>query len=258
MKKTKQTSWDPSKYNTNSKGQAIWAKELIDKIGIQGYESILDIGCGDGKITEDLAQITSGEVIGIDFDQNMINFAKEIYKKPTFIQMDAQNINFENRFDIVFSNAALHWVQDHKAVVNGIYKALKSNGKAILQMGGEGNAKDVFEALNKITPNYAKYLQGYKPPYHFCSDTYYNNLLHQAGFSKYNAKLIQKDMIHDNVTAFRGWLETTWFPFIDRIPKSLKETFLKEWIDAYLYYFPQDENGKIHIAMIRLEVEAVK
>ncbi|MDD5359186.1 MAG: methyltransferase domain-containing protein [Sulfurovaceae bacterium] len=258
MKKTKQTSWDPNKYNVNSKGQAIWAKELIDKIGIEGYESILDIGCGDGKITEDLAQITTGEVVGIDFDQNMVDFAKEIYKKPTFIQMDAQNINFENRFDIVFSNAALHWVQDHKAVVNGIYKALKRNGKAILQMGGEGNAKDVFEALEKITPNYAKYLQGYKSPYRFCSDIYYNDLLGQVGFSKYNAKLIQKDMVHDDVTAFKGWLETTWFPFIDRIPKSLKETFLKEWIDTYLDYFPQDENGKIHIAMIRLEVEAVK
>lgn len=251
-------TWDPNHYAKNSRGQEIWAKELIEKIDLQGNESILDIGCGDGKITDLLAQMTSGETVGIDFSDNMIAFAKEQFGKPVFMQMDAQALAFENRFDVVFSNAALHWVSDHKSVLSGIYKALKPDGKAVLQMGGKGNAQAVFNVLENLTEDYRPYFKDFVPPYTFCSDAQYKQWLNEIGFSSFEAKLILKKMLHEDADAFRGWLETTWFPYLMRLPEKIREVFLQTWIKAYIDINPSDKEGRISIDMVRLEVIARK
>jgi len=86
----------------------LWAKELINKLDIGDSDTILDIGCGDGKVTNLLSSLTLGKVVGIDFSQEMIELAKSSYSAPIFMQMDAQSIQFKDEFDIIFSNAALH------------------------------------------------------------------------------------------------------------------------------------------------------
>ena len=250
--------WKAGAYAANSKGQAVWANELIEKMELKGNESILDIGCGDGKITDTLSRRTSGEVVGIDFSSEMIAYAKAAFSKPTFMQMDAQALSFNERFDVVFSNAALHWVKDHQAVLEGIYKALKPKGRAILQMGGAGNGEKVFEAFHHILPDYAAYFGGFESPYTFHSDMTYEALLNGIGFSTHQAHLVFKDMVHENLKAFRGWLETTWFPFINPVPYALKETFIEAWIEAYLALCPPDQEGRVHVSMMRLEVQLIK
>jgi len=250
--------WKAGAYAANSKGQAIWANELIEKIGLVGNESILDIGCGDGKITDALSHLTSGEVVGIDFSHEMIAYAKTAFSKPMFMQMDAQALNFDARFDVVFSNAALHWAKDHHAILQGIYQALKSKGRAILQMGGAGNGKKVFEALDHILPDYAEYFEGFESPYTFHSDETYEALLSGIGFSTHKAHLVFKDMVHENLKAFRGWLETTWFPFINLVPNKQKEAFVEAWIEAYILRCPPDHEGRVHVDMTRLEVQLCK
>jgi len=251
-------TWKAQAYAAHSKAQTIWAKELIEKIGLSGNESILDIGCGDGKITNYLSEHTSEEVVGIDLSAEMIAYAQTTFHNPCFVQMDAKKLEFEERFDVVFSNAALHWVRDHEAVMRGIYRALKTNGKAVLQMGGEGNADEVFATLKCILLDYAEYYEEFDSPYTFCSDREYKEMLRCVGFSQYRAELIPKDMVHDDVTTFRGWLETTWFPYIQRIPEPMQDDFIQKWITTYIEHFPLDENGRVHVAMVRLEVEAVK
>jgi trans-aconitate methyltransferase len=250
--------WKASDYAANSKGQAVWAQELISKIELNGNESILDIGCGDGKITNTLSCLTSGEVVGIDFSSEMIAYAKTTFSKPTFMQMDAQALSFSERFDVVFSNAALHWVKDHKAVLEGIYKVLKPKGRAILQMGGAGNGEKVFEAFHKILPNYAVYFERFETPYTFYSTKTYEGLLSDMHFSTHQAYLVFKDMVHENLKAFRGWLETTWFPFINPVPSEKKEAFLESWIEAYYALCPPDHEGRVHVGMMRLEVQLCK
>jgi len=250
--------WKADDYAANSKGQAVWAKELIEKIGLVGNESILDIGCGDGKITDALSRLTRGEVVGIDFSHEMIAYSKEAFSKPLFMQMDAQALAFNERFDVVFSNAALHWAKDHHAILQGIYQALKPKGRAILQMGGEGNGKKVFEALHHILPEYADYFEGFESPYTFYSDHAYEVLLNGIGFNTHQAHLVPKDMVHESLKAFRGWLETTWFPFINPVPSAQKEAFVEAWIEAYSALCPLDFEGRVHVTMMRLEVQLSK
>lgn len=155
MAKSKNYSWDAKDYSKNSANQLQWAKELIPKLKLSGNEKLLDIGCGDGKITAELAQnLPNGSVIGIDNSEAMINlaktsFAEKSYPNLSFQRMDARELKFVEQFDRVFSNAALHWIIDHRPVLNGVYKSLKMSGKLLFQMGGKGNAQDILGIIDE-------------------------------------------------------------------------------------------------------------
>ena len=114
-------SWNAVDYAKNSLAQLAWARELMEKLLLRGNESLLDIGCGDGKITAQLASATTGYVLGIDSSSGMIQIASEKfsdtnYPNLSFAQMDAADIQLSEKFDVAFSNAALHWIGDHVAV----------------------------------------------------------------------------------------------------------------------------------------------
>ncbi len=149
--------WNPEEYQASSSNQKKWGEELLSKIDfIKGYEKVLDIGCGDGKITAYIAQkVPQGFVVGIDSSEDMINLAKRNFPSNThsnlvFIVKDAREIDFEEEFDIVFSNACLHWIVDHLPVLEKIKRTLKPSGKIFLQMGGKGNAAEVIRTLETI------------------------------------------------------------------------------------------------------------
>jgi len=250
--------WNAQKYKQFSKSQEKWAKELIEDISIDETTSILDIGCGDGKVTNLFYQQSAKEVIGIDSSSNMIVLAKSNYKEITFIVMDAQKIEFENKFDLVFSNAALHWVKNHEAVLQGVYKSLKPYGKIVFQMGGYGNAAMIFQALETTKQKYSQYFRDFSSPYTFHTDRYYDALLEKYGFVNKKVALIKKDMIHQDRKIFKGWLETTWFPYLNQVPKEFQEHFLEQWIENYLDIVPLDLEKRVHVSMVRLEVKAQK
>jgi len=115
--------WDPADYSAHSQAQSQWAGDVIAKLELKGTESVLGIGCGDGKVTALLAsRLPSGEVIGIDSSAGMVNRARETfpgtaYPNISFLCMDARDIRFSERFDLVFSSAALHWAQDHPGML---------------------------------------------------------------------------------------------------------------------------------------------
>src|SRR5205809_7855039 len=120
--------WDASDYAKNSQGQYGWAMGNIGKLALQGSEAVLDIGCGDGKITAEIARLVPhGRVLGIDRSEEMIALAMRLIQLPntTFRILDAQGLDFDSEFDAVFSNSALHWMPNPQAVVRGIARALK-------------------------------------------------------------------------------------------------------------------------------------
>ena len=110
----KNYKWDAREYEKHSLGQQKWARELIEKISLKGTENVLDIGCGDGKVTAEISKLVrKGSIIGIDNSAAMIKLATDrhsasIYPNLSFQKMDAVNLNFNDRFDLIFSNAVLH------------------------------------------------------------------------------------------------------------------------------------------------------
>jgi trans-aconitate 2-methyltransferase len=258
--------WNAVDYAKSSSVQQQWARDLIRKLELKGNEQILDIGCGDGKVSAEIAvAVPDGSVIGVDNSEAMIALAQSTYSADVvpnmrFQQGDASRLTFTNEFDIVFSNATLHWILDHRPVLQGIYKSLKPNGKILLQMGGRGNAADVLSVFDTFlaTNEWRGYFRDFTFPYGFYDNKEYRQWLRDAGFQEKRVEMIPKDAIHQNRTAFEGWIRTTWLPYTQRVPIDKRETFIARLADEYLQLHPTDENGMVHVQMMRLEVEAVK
>jgi len=258
--------WRPEKYERSSSAQQLWAEELISKINIQGFERVLDIGCGDGKITARIADLVpDGSVLGIDSSKEMVRFASEKFppeRHPNlrFQEADARDLGFEEEFDLVVSFATLHWITDHEPVLLGIQRALKPGGSIFLQFGGRGNAAEPLAIAAEIISEerWCPYFQDFDFRYGFFGPEEYRIWLAQSGLQSLWVDLIPKDMIQQSPEAFAGWIETTWLPYLERVPEDFRREFVSEIVDRYIQDHPLDGEERVHVKMMRLEVVAEK
>ncbi|HNT72603.1 MAG TPA: methyltransferase domain-containing protein [Methanothrix sp.] len=259
-------NWRPDKYERSSSAQKLWAEELIRKIEISGYERVLDIGSGDGRITAGIADLAPrGSVLGVDSSEEMVSFAREKFpagRHPnlSFQQADARNLSFEEEFDLVVSFATLHWVGDHRPVLLGIRRALKPGGRAFLQFGGRGNAALPLRIADEMISEdrWRRYFEGFDFRYGFFGAEEYRGLLEEAGLEPKRVELIPKDMVQPGPEGFAGWIETTWHPYLERVPESRRRDFVSDIVARYLRLHPPDGEGRVHVRMVRLEVVAEK
>ncbi len=262
----KSYAWNPADYAKNSANQYAWAKELIPKLKLQGDDVLLDIGCGDGKITAEIAKhLPNGKAVGVDSSPQMIKLAKttfpsEEYTNLSFQVMDARHLTFQAEFDVAFSNAALHWILDQKTVLQGVQRSLKPAGRVLFQMAGKGNAQAVLKLLDEMCTEgkWRGFFEGFKFPYAFLSAEEYRALVLEAGFEPLRVEVFPKDMKFVGADAMAGWVRTTWLPFTERIPVKLRDSFVEEIVNCYLERHPADAEGVVHLGMVRLEVEAKK
>lgn len=259
-----QREWDAEDYAAHSASQQQWARELIDKLRLRGDEALLDVGCGDGRTAALLAErLPLGSVLGIDQSESMVRLAERQfpasrYHSLSFQLMDATRIELPPRFDVALSTAALHWVEDHQAVLRGLRACLKPSGRIMLQMGGRGNAAEALAVAGEVIvrPRWRSRFAGFTPPYAFYGPEEYERWLPEAGFHLLRAELVPKEMRHKGEAQFMGWLRTTWFPYSDRLPEGERDAFFDDVLAAYTAVFPPDADGVIHVKMVRLEVEA--
>lgn len=257
-------TWDAALYARHSSVQQQWARELIAKLNLRGQEHVLDIGSGDGKVsTEIAAAVPDGSVLGIDNSEDMIRYAAAQYSHVPnlrFATGDAKAINLPEKFDVVFSNAVLHWVVDHRAVLRSIAGSLRPGGRVLLQMGGKGNAAAVLAAVEHVIAReeWSDSFVGFEFPYGFYGPAEYLPWLAEAGLRAIRVELIAKDMVHADREAFAGWFRTTWMPWTQRASEGRREEFVAQVMQTYLAAHPADDQGRIHVAMSRLEVEAVE
>jgi trans-aconitate methyltransferase len=258
--------WDAADYARSSAGQQQWARELIAKLQLQGDERLLDIGSGDGKVTAEIASfLPNGSVLGIDNSPEMVAlagscFPKNEYSNLSFQLADAARLLFDNEFDVVFSNATLHWILDHHPILSGITRGLKPGGRILFQMGGRGNAAGVVVAVNEVCarPEWRDRFVGFQFPYGFYNVGEYCGWLVEANLTPVRVELIPKDMAHADRFAFEGWLRTTWMPYTQRIQEELRQEFVKQVAETYLTTNPPSADGVVHLQMVRLEVESKK
>ncbi len=264
---TQQTyAWNAVDYTKNSSNQYEWAQELIPKLNLKGNEALLDIGCGNGKVTQLLASyLPHGKVVGIDSSKEMVALARKTYPhchypNLTFLRMDARELTFPEQFDVAFSNASLHWIIDHQPVLKGVNRALEDNGKLLFQMAGKGNAQDIIAVLEEMISeeDCKPYFRNFTFPYGFYEPEEYTKWLTDAGFKPQRVDLLSKDMKLEGIGGLIGWIRTTWLPFTERLPAEFRDCFIGEIADRYVKAYPMDEDGTIHVKMCRLEVQAVK
>jgi trans-aconitate 2-methyltransferase len=259
-------TWDAEDYSRSSSAQQVWARELIGKLRLQGNESVLDIGCGDGRVTAEIAALVpGGRVLGIDNSPEMIGFASRNRGggpagNLAFLLKDAGEMDFEEEFDVVFSNATLHWVIDHQPVLRCISRALRPAGRILLQMGGRGNAAEILALMDDLPadPKWQRHFPERVSAYGFHGPEEYAGWLIEAGLTPVRLELLPKDMAQRGKDGLASWLRTTWLPYTQRVPEDMRDEFVSEMAERYLHAHPPDGAGLVHVQMFRLEVEARK
>ncbi|MGD0784992.1 MAG: methyltransferase domain-containing protein [Sedimentisphaerales bacterium] len=257
--------WDAEEYSKNSGNQKRWADGLLKQIDFKGNEIVLDIGCGDGKITALIREKTPrGVVLGIDSSKDMIGLAKGRYdgkyKNMSFKKADACGLGFKNRFDIVFSNASFHWISDHNSLLKCIYQSLRPGGNLFVQMGAKGNFCDIVATGNKLIrrKKWRKYFKNFIFPYNFFAASAYRKLLRKYGFKINTIHTFSQYMEYDEKEKFKKSLSTIWMPYMCKAPSGLRGQFLDETVEQYLKDYPPNKNGWIRVKMNRLEFQAQK
>lgn len=256
--------WNPEVYANNSSNQLSWARALIARLGLSGREALMDVGCGDGKVTAEIAGLLpDGFVLGVDASAAFIEYAREHYppeQYPSlqFEQMDARKLIYPMRFDVIFSNAALHWFDDHRAFLAGCARLMQPGGRLVISCGGKGNAEEFHAAIDHVLhqPRWEPYFKDFTFPYSFYAPSDYQAWLPEAGFTAERIELVEKDMVHPGLDGLATWLRSVWLPYTTRVPEAEREDFIAECVAGYVARYPLDAEGQGHVKMVRLEVEA--
>jgi trans-aconitate 2-methyltransferase len=167
------TEWDAAEYAQRSGLQEAMADEVLSLLDLEGQERILDIGCGDGRITAAIAaRLPEGMVVGVDSSHAMISFAssrfgQSIRPNVRFEIADARNLPFRNEFDLVVSFNALHWLPEQDAPLRSIRLAMKSDGAAQLRLVPTGERKSLENVIEetRLSPRWAQYFREFRDPY---------------------------------------------------------------------------------------------
>ena len=232
---------------------------------LKGSEKVLDLGCGDGKVTSEIAtHLKTGSILGIDSSVNMIKLANKTFPQSThpnlkFKVKDIQDLNYDSEFDLIFSNAALHWIKDHSNLLKSIQRSLKPGGRILIQMGGKGNGKEILDIGDELTedPEWNTYFHDFSFPYGFYDAKTYKKWLEEAGLTALRVELISKVMDQNGIEGLKSWMRTVWLPYTQRIPENLQEKFIDDVAYRYIENHPIDLDGFVHVDMVRLEVEAL-
>ena len=214
--------FDGEKYQQASKHQKEWGNKIISELALTGNERILDLGCGDGVLTRQLAGIVPrGYVLGLDGSPGMIETAgHHTNDNLSFVCMDINDLDFSNEFDFIFSNAALHWVKDHENLLKNCKRALRENGRIRWSFGGFGNSLNlcgILEAAIK-SPEYKDLFDGFEWPWYMPNTETYTRLVKNAGYSKYEITLENADRHFTSGDELIKWIDQPCIvPFLDYI-----------------------------------------
>lgn len=231
--------FDGEKYKQASTHQKEWGNNLISELSLSGNEAILDLGCGDGGLTEQLAQLApNGTVLGIDASDGMIVTAQNRVKPNLmFKKMDINMLDFHNKFDVIFSNATLHWIKDHRRLFKNSFRALRDGGVILWDFAGDGNCSNFFNVIReKIqSDKYKNYFNNFEWPWYMPTKNDYTQIVANSGFRKYSIVEINRDRFFFNADEMIKWIDQpSIVPFISIIPDEMKSEFRDDVIKAML------------------------
>lgn len=261
---TSQDYWKADEYYQNSSSQKNAAADLMKYVKINENEKILDVGCGDGKITAEIAaSIPNGQVIGVDISPAMIDFARGAFPQTThpnlqFILKDAQNLDFDPSFDTLFSFTTLQWIQNHQAFLEGAHKSLKSHGTLAITMP-MGLPSTLEQAVNELisSSEWSSYFDEFSTGWNFIDDIHYGKLLESNHFSPVRLTVVPQRDIFPSREIFEKFI-SQWFPYLRPLPQNLKPLFMSQVVDRFLELESAFPNGEVHFKIRRLEVVATK
>ena len=241
--------WDPKTYAANARFVAELGQPVVELLAPRPGERILDLGCGDGALTEKLAALGCS-VVGVDSSPEQIAAARA--RGLDARVMDGQSLAFAAEFEAVFSNAALHWMKEPDAVIAGVARALKPGGRFVGEMGGAGNIARIVEALTAALAR-----RGMAPelPWYFPRPEEYRAKLEAAGFAAEEIALFPRPTpLPGDIGA---WIEIFCAGSLARLGDTERQPFIAELREALTAHLRQPDGSWI-VDYVRLRFAAVK
>ncbi len=194
-------TWDAARYQ--DKHSFVWryGANLLELLDPQPGERILDIGCGTGQLTAEIAR-SGAQVTGLDNSADMLSGARKNFPEISFVLADASGFDFPEPFDAVFSNAALHWVKNAEGAAGAIARALRPGGRFVAEFGGKGNIARVQSSLRAVLGPIADE----QSPWYYPSIAEYSTVLERHGLEVRYANLFDRPSELQGENGMDEWL----------------------------------------------------
>jgi len=234
------TEWDASEYHERSALQKWLAEKSLAGLVLAGSEHVLDVGCGDGTITAEIAeQVPHGSVIGVDPSTAMVAFARRHFvvdfDNLRFEVGDAARLTYREAFDLAVSFNALHWVPDQEAALRCIHDALHPGGRAVLQFVSEGTRKALEDVIEEARndPRWSRHFAEFRKPYVHLSPEEYGHLAERCGFRVEHLDVTLEAWDFGSPAAFAKFGEVTFVEWTRKIPEAERAAFITDVLDRY-------------------------
>lgn len=248
---TQSTTWNPDSYAKNARFVSDLGAPLLELLAPKPGELILDLGCGDGALTEKIVG-AGAAVFGVDASLAQLHAARQ--RGLAVAAMDGHWLAIKSHFDAVFSNAALHWMKQPEKVAGGVANCLKPCGRFVGEFGGKGNVQTIRAALHGALRK-----RDVDPwsvdPWYYAAPEEYAELLERFGFAVDSIELIPRPTkLPGDISA---WLEVFAQPFSQSLRENERETFLEE-VRRKLEPVLRDAQGNWFADYARLRFHATK
>ena len=219
--------WNAPKYDRVADPQTRWGAEVLERLPLEGGETVLDAGCGTGRVTELLlARLPRGRVIALDFSARMLAQARQrlarFGDRVSYVEADlGRPLPLDEPVDAVLSTATFHWVMDHDALFANLAAVLRPGGWLVAQCGGFGNVATMLRVAREVHP-------GFTRRHNFQTPESTAARLEASGFDSIEAWLSEAPTRFDPGAPFEAFLETVCLrTFLDELPPAEREPFVK-------------------------------
>jgi trans-aconitate 2-methyltransferase len=222
--------WDAATYHRVSGPHVEWASALLDRLDLRGDETVLDAGCGSGRVTAMLLErLPRGHVVAVDQAPSMVEHAHEALpaERATVLRADLTELQLDEPVDAIFSNAVFHWVPDHDRLFGRLRAALRSGGRLVAQCGGKGNVARFHRAAREAAAQepFATHLGGWEGPWNFAGPEETARRLERAGFTEVETWLEPYPVVPDDPA---DYLRTVCLGYhLEQLPDELRHGYVE-------------------------------
>jgi trans-aconitate 2-methyltransferase len=253
------SDWDARTYDRVAAPQESWALELLERLPLGGDETVLDAGCGSGRVTRLLIdRLPRGRVVAVDSSPAMVDAAQEVLRaQDRSIVSDLTELELDERVDAVFSNAVFHWIEDHDLLFRRLGAVLDPGGVLVAQCGGAGNVARFHEAADAVAAEepFAQHFTSWTGPWNFASPDETTARLEAAGFTNVECWLEDRSV---NPPEPKEYLRTVCLrPYLDRLPDGLSDSFLDRMTERFVERWTGSKlNVQATLDYVRLNMNA--
>jgi len=242
--------WDAETYDAVSDPQLNWGMEVLERLQLRGDETVIDAGCGSGRVTAELLKrLPDGHLTAIDGSAAMIAKARErLGEDVSYRVADLSELEVEEPVDLIFSTATFHWILDHGRLFERLHAALAPGGRLVAQCGGQGNVAEYAMAIAAVAarPEFAPHFAEMTGMWNFAAPEETEQKLREAGFAEVSCWLQPKPATPERPLEFT--MTATLGPHLARLPEELRRPFAEAILD--------EAGQPLTLDYVRLNIEA--